>query len=216
MGTRTDDRRPLRNGGPSRLATSRPASRSCWLRTVARAPGQPPLDRVARARRWRVGVTSPGCPAHSWTGSTSRSSCCRSAAPSCSSDRQLAEPSAVVAVRVREARARAARRLADTSGPSTPRSRAACCGAASGLPFGALAPLERAMDRGQISARGADRVIRMSWTLADLAGEARPRLAEVWCRAWFVAGIGIVERAPFPGAWVVREWMRANTSVATP
>jgi magnesium chelatase family protein len=44
---------------------------------------------------------------------------------------------------------------------------------------GALAPLERAMDRGQISARGADRIIRMSWTLADLAGQPRPRLAEV-------------------------------------
>ena len=28
------------------------------------------------------------------------------------------------------------------------------------------------MDRGQVSARGADRIIRMSWTLADLAWEA--------------------------------------------
>jgi magnesium chelatase family protein len=44
---------------------------------------------------------------------------------------------------------------------------------------GALAPLERAMDRGQISARGADRIIRMSWTLADLAGEPRPGLAQI-------------------------------------
>jgi para-nitrobenzyl esterase len=44
---------------------------------------------------------------------------------------------------------------------------------------GALAPLERAMDRGLISARGADRIIRMSWTLADLAAESRPGLAEI-------------------------------------
>ena len=40
-------------------------------------------------------------------------------------------------------------------------------------------PLERAMDRGQVSARGADRIIRMSWTLADLAGQPRPRLDEI-------------------------------------
>ena len=35
------------------------------------------------------------------------------------------------------------------------------------------------MDRGQVSARGADRIIRMSWTLADLAGRSRPGQAEV-------------------------------------
>jgi magnesium chelatase family protein len=39
---------------------------------------------------------------------------------------------------------------------------------------GALGPLERAMDRGQVSARGTDRIIRMSWTLADLAGAGQP------------------------------------------
>ena len=44
---------------------------------------------------------------------------------------------------------------------------------------GALAPLERAMDLGRISARGADRVIRLSWTLADLADRQRPGAAEV-------------------------------------
>jgi magnesium chelatase family protein len=44
---------------------------------------------------------------------------------------------------------------------------------------GALAPPEKAMDLRQISARGADRIIRLSWTLADLAGVDRPRLAEV-------------------------------------
>ena len=39
---------------------------------------------------------------------------------------------------------------------------------------GALAPLERAMDLGQISARGVHRVLRVAWTLADLAGVPRP------------------------------------------
>ena len=95
------------------------------------------------------------------------------------SDRQLAEPSAVVAVRVREARARAARRLADTRWSLNAEIPGSVLRRSFRPAVGALAPLERAMDRGQISARGADRVIRMSWTLADLAGEARPRLAEV-------------------------------------
>jgi magnesium chelatase family protein len=44
---------------------------------------------------------------------------------------------------------------------------------------GALVPLERAMDLGEISARGVDRVIRLSWTVADLAGTARPAVAEI-------------------------------------
>jgi magnesium chelatase family protein len=35
------------------------------------------------------------------------------------------------------------------------------------------------MDRGQISARGVDRIIRMSWTLADLAGAQRPGSNEI-------------------------------------
>ncbi|HKD87662.1 MAG TPA: YifB family Mg chelatase-like AAA ATPase [Streptosporangiaceae bacterium] len=90
------------------------------------------------------------------------------------SDRQLTEPSAVVADRVREARLRAARRLggtpwrlnAEVPGSELRRSY---------RPAGsALAPLERAMDLGQVSARGTDRIIRMSWTLADLAGLPQP------------------------------------------
>jgi len=106
-------------------------------------------------------------------------------------DRQLTEPSAVVAARVQEARSRAARRLAGTRwrlNAEIPGSvlrrtfRPAAC---------ALVPLERAMDRGQISARGADRIIRMSWTLADLAGEARPQLAEVGAALGLWLGSGL-------------------------
>lgn len=35
------------------------------------------------------------------------------------------------------------------------------------------------MDLGEISARGVDRVIRLSWTVADLGGVARPTVAEI-------------------------------------
>jgi magnesium chelatase family protein len=107
------------------------------------------------------------------------------------SDRQLAEPSAVVAARVAEARLRAARRLDGTRwrlngeipGSELRRSFRPAAGA--------LAPLERAMDLGQVSARGADRIIRMSWTLADLAGVDRPRLAEIGCALGLWLGAGL-------------------------
>jgi magnesium chelatase family protein len=107
------------------------------------------------------------------------------------SDLQLAEPSAVVAARVQEARSRAARRLAGTKW----RLNAEIPGSVLRRSFrpvaGALAPLERAMDRGQISARGADRIIRMSWTLADLAAEPRPRLAEIGAALGLWLGAGL-------------------------
>jgi magnesium chelatase family protein len=95
------------------------------------------------------------------------------------SDRRLAEPSSVVAARVYQARERAARRLAE----SPWRLNGEIPGSELRRTFrpapGALAPLERAMDLGQVSARGADRIIRMAWTLADLADQPNPRLAEI-------------------------------------
>ncbi len=95
------------------------------------------------------------------------------------SDRAFTEPSAAVAERVRSARLRALARLAGTPW----RLNAQIPGSELRRQFapsaGALGPLERAMDLGTISARGADRVIRLSWTLADLAGLARPGMAEV-------------------------------------
>jgi magnesium chelatase family protein len=107
------------------------------------------------------------------------------------SDRRLAEPSAAVAARVREARLPAAHRLRDTRW----RVNAEVPGSELRRAFrpepGALVPLERAMDRGQVSARGADRVIRMSWTLADLAGQPRPRLAEIGAALGMWLGTGL-------------------------
>jgi len=95
------------------------------------------------------------------------------------SDRVFTEPSAVVAERVRQARLRAAARLAGTPW----RLNAQIPGSELRRRFppsaGALVPLERAMDLGRISARGADRVIRLSWTLADLAGLSCPGVSEV-------------------------------------
>jgi magnesium chelatase family protein len=94
------------------------------------------------------------------------------------SDRRFAESSAAVAVRVEAARSRAAYRLKDTPW----RLNAEMPGSVLRRSFapgpGALGPLERALDLGEISARGVDRVIRVSWTLADLAGVPLPTVAE--------------------------------------
>jgi magnesium chelatase family protein len=46
------------------------------------------------------------------------------------------------------------------------------------------------MDLGQISARGVDRVLRVAWTLADLAAVARPTLAETSYALGLWLGVG--------------------------
>jgi len=107
------------------------------------------------------------------------------------SDRKFAEPSAAVAERVEAARQRAADRLKDTPW----RLNAEIPGSELRRRFppgpGALVPLERAMDLGEISARGVHRVIRVSWTLADLAGVPRPTAAETSYALGLWLGMGV-------------------------
>jgi magnesium chelatase family protein len=106
------------------------------------------------------------------------------------SDRHFAESSAAVAVRVEAARSRAAARLKDTPW----RLNAEIPGSELRRSFppgpGALVPLERAMDLGEISARGVHRVIRVSWTLADLAGVPRPTAGETNYALGLWLGVG--------------------------
>jgi magnesium chelatase family protein len=42
------------------------------------------------------------------------------------------------------------------------------------LPRSVLAPVREQLDRGELSARGFDRVLRLAWTIGDLAGRTRP------------------------------------------
>jgi magnesium chelatase family protein len=89
-------------------------------------------------------------------------------------DLHTAETSAVVRDRVAAARDRARRRLAgspwrtngELPGPELRRR----------WPIGAdaLAALREALRRGQLSARGVDRVMRLAWTITDLGGSDRP------------------------------------------
>jgi magnesium chelatase family protein len=106
------------------------------------------------------------------------------------SDGRSAEPSSVVAARVAEARQRAAHRLAGTSW----RLNAQVPGGELRRRFppapGALKPLEHAIDLGEISARGVDRVLRVSWTLADLAGKPRPDADETCYALGLWLGVG--------------------------
>jgi magnesium chelatase family protein len=104
-------------------------------------------------------------------------------------DRNFAESSRTVALRVVQARDRAARRLRGTpwrlngevpgselrrTWPPAP---------------GALAVIERSLERGQISARGVVKVIRVAWTIADLAGQPRPTKDE--CHAALGLWLGV-------------------------
>ena len=89
-------------------------------------------------------------------------------------DKGLAESSQAVAGRVAAARERVAARLAGTPWrlnaevPGSELRRSWPPGR------GALANLERALERGQITARGVVKIIRVAWTIADLTGQARP------------------------------------------
>lgn len=90
------------------------------------------------------------------------------------------ETSAAVAARVAAARGAAASRWAgtpwrvngDVPGPALRSSRWR-------LPRTVLAAAERHLERGQLSARGFDRVLRLAWTLADLAGSESPTADDI-------------------------------------
>ncbi|WP_329040927.1 YifB family Mg chelatase-like AAA ATPase [Streptomyces sp. NBC_00178] len=89
------------------------------------------------------------------------------------------ESSAEVAARVLQARVRAAERLAGT--PWTTNSEVPGHELRTRLVAapGALAAAERDMERGALTARGLDRVLRVAWTVADLRAADRPDATDV-------------------------------------
>jgi magnesium chelatase family protein len=92
---------------------------------------------------------------------------------------EVGEPTHVVRARVVEARATAAERWqphgvrtnGEVPGPLL-RQRFR-------LHHDAMAPLRAALDKGLMSIRGVDRTVRVAWTIADLAGRARPCVDDV-------------------------------------
>jgi len=93
--------------------------------------------------------------------------------------RASGEPSAVAAQRAAAARERSAARLAGTPW----RLNAEIPGSALRRAFppaaGSLRPLEQAMELGRVSARGADQIVRVAWSLADLAAKDVPGPDEI-------------------------------------
>ena len=90
------------------------------------------------------------------------------------------EASAVVAARVAQARTRQADRLTgmpwrlNSEVPGSVLRRGALR-----LPAAVTADLERAIDRGLLTLRGYDRVLRLAWTVCDLRGGTAPTRADV-------------------------------------
>ena len=105
-------------------------------------------------------------------------------------DKGYAEPSRTVAARVAAARDRAATRLRGTPWQLNAEVPGAELRRSWPPAPGALAVVERALERGQITARGLTKIIRVGWTIADLDGRPRPGRDECdtalvfWLGAW--------------------------------
>ena len=146
----------------ARCAT-RPGSSSCWPPTRARAAV---AAATASARRRRGAATSSDCPGRCSIASTCGSTSTRCRTPTCSPT-PAGERSA--AVRGPGRRGPGGRRR--SGGPArrggstaTVPGRGAARGAVAAAARGAAAGGERTCERGELSARGFDRVLRMAWT----------------------------------------------------
>jgi len=89
------------------------------------------------------------------------------------------ESTATVRARVLEARDRAGRRLAGTRWTTNADVPGTVVRRRWPVPRHALRPLYAQLDRGWLSTRGLDRVLKLSWTLADLAGRPEPGADDV-------------------------------------
>ena len=89
------------------------------------------------------------------------------------------ETTATVANRVRRAHAAAASRWAPHGWISNAEVPGQALRTTYRLPRSVRAPLDREVDKRTISARGYDRILRVAWTLADLAGRATPAGSDV-------------------------------------
>jgi magnesium chelatase family protein len=89
------------------------------------------------------------------------------------------EPSALIAQRVLAARAAARARWGEARWSLNAQVPGALLRGRFRLPGATTEPLDRAVAVGELSARGYDRVLRLAWSLADLAGVASPTRAHV-------------------------------------
>ncbi|MDP4504564.1 YifB family Mg chelatase-like AAA ATPase [Nonomuraea turcica] len=104
-------------------------------------------------------------------------------------DRQFAESSATVAERVLVARERAAKRLAGTPWRTNAEIPSSVLHADYRPSPEAMKPMTSCLDSGTLTARGLDRAVRVSWTLADLADKDRPEEDETTAALHFWLGV---------------------------
>ncbi|WP_082598347.1 MULTISPECIES: YifB family Mg chelatase-like AAA ATPase [unclassified Kitasatospora] len=109
-----------------------------------------------------------------------------------------AEGTREVAARVLAARARAAERLADTPWRTNAEVPGHTLRTRWRLAPGALADAERDLERGLLTARGLDRVLRVAWTVADLADRDQPTRIDIRTALVLRTGVqrGLPERDP--------------------
>lgn len=103
------------------------------------------------------------------------------------------ESTATVAARVAAARERSARRLAGTPWTRNSQVPSRVLRKEWSLETDALRTVEAALDRGTLTPRGMERIIRVAWSMADLAGLDRPGRAEV--------GEALALRSGVAGGW---------------
>lgn len=99
------------------------------------------------------------------------------------------ETTETVAARVREARARAAHRFADTPWTTNAEVPGRELRNRWATEPDALLSAARDLERGMLTARGLDRVLRVAWTVADLRGHDRPSRADVDAALEFRTGV---------------------------
>jgi len=94
-------------------------------------------------------------------------------------DSAYVEDTATVAARVVAARERMAARLAATPWRANAEVPGHVLRRHWPLPWRVVAAAEQELDRGGLTARGVDRVLRVAWTLCDLAGREQPDAGDV-------------------------------------
>jgi magnesium chelatase family protein len=99
--------------------------------------------------------------------------------------RSEAETTAAVRARVLAARAAAAERWAGHGWRTNGEVPGPALRTHFALPRSVTRPLEAGLRAGELTARGADRALRVAWTLADLAGQAGPDRAAVEAALYF-------------------------------
>jgi magnesium chelatase family protein len=114
---------------------------------------------------------------------------------------EVPEDTAAVRARVLAARAAARERWRDAGWPTNAEVPGPELRRRGRLPHDATAVLERQLRSGAMTARGADRALRVAWTISDLRGVAGPEMSDVVEAIGFKGFVNDPDGEP--GGWAV-------------